>query len=170
MKSHLITTGKATILAVDLPEGAKIISVDNEYGVCTYFEPKQRGGMFDLPPGEWEPLGLLNEISEEVAERLVDNECFGRSGGLKSGYRNYRSGKYDWFGTATESLNSLIASEVCLVNPLGEKPPKAICMIGGMELLVRGSMTYELNAQRLGRWREAEEKVFKNPIILLKKN
>lgn len=168
VKTHIITTGKETILVVDLPEGAESIHISEFYENKLSYKTSTSLHFIEtsLPMGKWRLLGQPDEISEEVAENIVD-ACW------YVGWKDYGSKDKSicrGLCEATESLHSLIASEVCLVNPLGEKPPKAVCMIGGMELLVRGSMTYELNAQRLAKWREAEYKVFKNPIILIDKN
>src|SRR5690606_32630169 len=64
----------------------------------------------DLPPGTWRIVGMLPEITEEQAKPLVDKQRF-IVNGPDLGFRNYAEGKYEWFGTALESLESAILAE-----------------------------------------------------------
>ncbi len=42
------------------------------------------------------------------------------------------------------------------VNPLGEKPPKAICIVGGFELLSMDSWSSKASNLALAKWQQAE--------------
>ena len=154
MKSHLITTGKATILVVDLPEGAFDVGIDNS--ILYYRHGMMSNSAIDLVDmyGKWQPLGFLNEIKEDEAEGLVDWEDEVQF------YVNYLVKGVDNIGfggdiTATESLRSLIASEVSLENPLGEKPH------------IFKDSENSWGPEEYKAWREAEELVYKNPFLIV---
>lgn len=89
MKQKLITTEKATILALMLPEGASNIFINN-IGVLRYSHMQGKWSKcIELPPGNCQPLGFANEVSEEVAKEIMPyEETFDNFNRFISGYRN----------------------------------------------------------------------------------
>jgi len=61
---------------------------------------------------------MLSDITEEQAAEIVDKERF-IVDGPDLGFRNYIGNKYDWFGTALESLHSAIKADGWYI---GENP------------------------------------------------
>lgn len=119
MKSFSILGGKS--LVVELPEGATDPFVAKTYidedGHVYKTDPQwlEWSGTYpentvDLPPGNWQIVGMLSEVTEMDAIPLVDKERF-IVDGPDLGFRNYTGNKHDWFGTALESLESAILTE-----------------------------------------------------------
>jgi len=163
IKTKLIESTKGRLLVLDLPKEFKVSK--NKYGRISikYQSADGFNNTYNiLEDGtDWKFIGKPSKVTEKQAKGIVESFDVGDN---KPAYENYiETDRYT--NTATESLQSLIEANVPLKNPLGEKPPKAICMIGGMELLVRESVASKVSARRLTRWKEAEESVFHNPIL-----
>lgn len=130
LKTKTISTDKATLLVVEMPEGV------NEYhhsraGVSL----SQGDGSYLFISGNWQILGRLPDITEGQFEKIVD------SGDQEPGNDKYILKWKDYevanvgeecpymdysLDTATESFYSLLqANEVYFENPLGEEPEKA---------------------------------------------
>lgn len=158
MKQHTIKTNKAEILIVDLPEGWKFVpgKTENRFegpytSTSVAGEHIGRQKVFYLPHGDWQLLGKLEDVSEDVADSIV--EWFE----TEQYYKNYLHEGWISDISAKESFKSLIESEISLQNPHGEKP----------DILRDSENSWSLEQYQA--WQAAEEKVFHNPIILLKK-
>lgn len=111
MKQFEILSGRC--LVVELPEGAHSPLIEGINVLCELTYIDEWGYdycSFRLPPSTWEIVGMLPEVTEMDAIPLVDKERF-IVDGPDLGFRNYKGNKYDWFGTALESLDSAILAE-----------------------------------------------------------
>lgn len=100
-----IETQKASLIAVKVPEGASDFNIRFDK-TLEYIENKTRVFGKNLPNSNYEILGLVSEITEDVAKSIVE-ECF------KNRFVDYRmiSQTIDSFKyTATESLHTLLQS------------------------------------------------------------
>lgn len=116
MKKKTITTNKATLLVVEMPEGAKphnsycdaiLYTLPTGYVETEY--PVESDGSW-----EWQLLGRLPDITEEQSDKLVERHYMD---GCRSYdiYRDYRLNSEDgrWIDNSLESLSSLLqANEV----------------------------------------------------------
>lgn len=130
MKQIPLLQGKA--LLVELPEGATNPRIekgylwyddDNFIGVIARVHLSQKYN--------WQIIGMLSEVREEQAIPLVDKERF-IVDGPDLGFRNYKGNKYDWFGTAIESLDSAIEAEGFMFS--GDECPNAFCENGKIDV------------------------------------
>jgi len=112
-------------------------------------------------PANFKYVGKLSEVKEEDAKKAVEYFYVGDG---KPAFENYLE-KDRYTNEAKKSLKTLIEANVPLKNKYGDTPPKAICVVGGMELLVKDSMTSKINSRRLSAWKSEEEKVYHNPLI-----
>lgn len=109
MKTLQLQTEKATIILMQLPEGAIFKDLIDWEGknVIWYQMPMIRGlSTFelpqDLPTGAWQILGLLDSLSEEQKASICDNEKY-------NGYKNYVLEDFiEYF--AADSFKSLLES------------------------------------------------------------
>lgn len=175
IKTKLFHTSKAQLLCVDLPEGAipdiccgrchkpdsddedcwsaKECSRNTDYPDYIHVNRNksrlEEGNKFDLPKGDWQLISSIDDITEDVAEKIVERNIGFTSKGINTVFKNYIPGF--WFETAKESFRSLIEANVCIVNPI-EKPTPF-------------NNTYEKKDydNQMSRYRKAEEKVFRNP-------
>lgn len=121
LKTKTITTDKATVLVVELPEGAYYPNICQlppsigvnyflyENGVNTPYKES-----LDIPKGNWQLIGRMPDITEEQAHSIVDKEFNEMTD--EWFYRNY-SQDYDYNYTVGESLYSLLqANEVYFEN------------------------------------------------------
>ena len=71
MKTKQIQTGKATILVVDLPKGAKSFSnlVCGQLAYWLNDNPK----FYKLPEGNWKLLGFADQLTEEQLDNVVSD-------------------------------------------------------------------------------------------------
>lgn len=119
MKQIPLLQGKA--LLVELPEGAENTSISDSDYFDKVITSNQHltwnidNGMLDgvsLPPGTWEIVGLLPEVSESEAAGMVEHKIRGQERGL---YRNYLyhdiQARHIMKETALESLESAILAE-----------------------------------------------------------
>ena len=110
-------TSKAELLFVSLPKGIGTVLVDRnqlmeQYSTVTN---KKKGIAIELPQGNWQLIGKLSEVSEEVAKRLVDDdeiyECyfsgFEKWIDIYKDYNNSEPMPYGVVFTAIESLTSI---------------------------------------------------------------
>lgn len=115
MKQIPLLQGKA--LLVEMPEGAQGwgITKDNDLGWYIPIWDNQAqdwdwdGSVIDLPPGNWRIIGMLSEVTEEMATTVV-KECIDACE-CTTGYVNYNRGnkpKPFCLDTAIESLESAI--------------------------------------------------------------
>lgn len=114
MKQKQINTGVCTLLSVEVPEGAREVDVyelspGTEESVIQYI-PKEsniRTGKV-LPPGNWQLLCKVSEVTEGIAADLVqkvDIICEGVLVGV--GYQNYEIHRMT-FPLAYHSFHSLL--------------------------------------------------------------
>lgn len=121
MNQKLITTDKATILLLMLPEGASNIGTELKYlpdrTRILYWDGKNKWNSSFHIDGNWQPLGFANEVSEEVAKEVVDND---KATGKM--FTNYLNKNWVLF-TALPALHSLLqANKVYLENLDGTEP------------------------------------------------
>lgn len=126
MKQKTITTDKATLLVVEVPEGAHSVRV------CKHIRDGIHYLLYDggintaykeyLPDGNWQLIGRIPDITEEQAERIVSSRIKG--GGLISYpkqkcFKDYKNGGYPKGLTSLYSLKTLLqANEVYFENPI----------------------------------------------------
>lgn len=168
-----ITTSKSTILVIGgLPEDAENIRIDRYLRYFSDGDAWIHGG--GLPPGDWQPLGFLKDITEDVAKELVDSFC-----GAASDYNTERIcivyndyGKGATFSTALESLHSLIKSNCKLKNKYGDNPKSLDEYIRRSE--DSNGVSFIDEAQRalydlyLQNYKTEQSEVFTNPFLLSK--
>jgi hypothetical protein len=76
MKAFSILGGKAHV--VELPEGATNLQVvtihqgSKSFPSLKYDRPDLVRGYIDLPPGTWQIVGMLPEVTEEQASEIID--------------------------------------------------------------------------------------------------
>lgn len=111
MKQFEILDGKAVVL--ELPVGAHGIHLSKDvvlyrlaFWVDAYMERKSHPLNAWLPPGNWQILDRLSELTEEKAAGLVELPQYGH-------YFNYayENPAHKWLRTARESLESAIRSQ-----------------------------------------------------------
>ncbi len=157
MKQVTITTGKATIVVVDLPEGAfniKCVSF-RPYGIYYIVKsakaPRGKVGCFVKTDFQVMNLGHVSKVSDDLWDKIVDwNE---------EHLFYFKYPNKDWQGdiTATESgLSLLKANGVVMDNPLGEEPLRYTPDIGS------DFVPYH------NKWLEAQKDVWLNPQIFVK--
>ena len=118
MKKIPLLQGKG--LLIELPEGAENTSISDSDYFDKVITSNQHltwnidNGMLDgvsLPPGTWEIVGLLPEVSESEAAGMVEHKIRGQERGL---YRNYLyhdiQARHIMKETALESLESAIVA------------------------------------------------------------
>ena len=170
IKTKIIKTDKAEILCIGgLPEDARIALPDNvtcngEKGSLIYKGKDGNPVFIPLPSCNWQPLGFLKDIAEDVAKELVEHkhlvsDCQCEMCGYDINcYRNYieqsdesweRYPAVDRLRTAKESVHSLVAVNVKLKNKFGHCPVTT-------------------NEDFTNKWFEEQEKVFTNPYLLKK--
>lgn len=162
MKQQLIQTSKATILVVDLPEGATDVASGNDkimYWIQYGFAKSLR--VANLPPGQWQLLGKTFDLSEEQWKDILPRYI----GGI-TGYLDYESGRPDALvKSATESgLSLLISNKVFKENPISSEKPITIIGHKGSEKICEAILK-----RFQDQWQEAEQHVFRNAYTLIKK-
>ena len=167
LKTKIFQTSKAKLLCVDLPEGATFeLEYDRVYEYY-YLEWRTNYGYdcFDFPQGNWQLLGRREDVSEDIAEKIVESrECTGYDyNGITfhTFYRNYQEPESlfvlnaDQCNSASESFQSLIAANICTVNPYHPNNRE------GYPAKFENMPIDEYNKA----WREAEAQVFRNPVL-----
>ena len=150
MKTKEINTGKATILLVNLPKGAKNPVLMGKDGMSLkriYFELKGKESFVKFPKIGINSyaLGFADQITEEQAMEVVEHSIF------DSDYK-----------CATDKLNSLLkANSVVTVNP-HEKPVFKPKFVGDMP---DKDYSYQ---KRLKQYEQAESKLWENLFVLVK--
>ena len=151
------------ILELDLKK--KVLIVDeNDFD---YYELSENGIYFKLEKGDRYYLGWKfevickgSELTEEIASELVEEHYMS---GVRSYeiYNDYRYNDVRWLDNALDSFISAVESKekFWLENPIGNKP-----MSYNLPLYKIGN-----RCDKLKKWKEAEEKTFKNPLIFVKK-
>lgn len=124
-----------TVLVVELPEGAKDESLIKDLylsgDVFQWYFPDKNGvvnevGSVDLPPGNWQYLGPLTSIPEEVLAEVVEKH----GNTVPVSYKDYLSG--GWLWSSYESLLSAIrAAGWYTSNPYDNNPEVNKGMIPG---------------------------------------
>ncbi|MGJ1424536.1 hypothetical protein ACR79B_11125 [Sphingobacterium spiritivorum] len=154
MKQKQITTGKATIVVVDMPEGAIKINVvegcyGNEYKDKIVYNLKEYTEnqilnhieQIDLPQGHWKLLSQFSQLTDDQWKDIVDMD--------KTYYSTLTK---NWSPSPTESgLSLLRANGVLLKNPV------TVDLTGNNEL----NCDY-------AEWQSFESQIWKNPYIFLK--
>lgn len=168
IKTKIIETPKARVLVADMPIRTNDYSTALP-GCVTYAywdNGERKGGSVVIPPGNWQLLGKLSEITEEQWKRIVGSVSILKDKSDER-YMNYRFSDEiaygDCFRTATESGLSLIESEVCLKNPHGKKPAK--CANWNKTCLEERQLYWIA----FGQWQAAEDQVFHNPVLFWEK-
>jgi len=161
LKTKQIQTGKATILAVELPKGVKEVKISGLNWLC---EPSDDIGWYPflkLPQGNWKPLWFADQLSEMELIDVVDER-----GGVYFDYENNQHIPYDFnkwvyfFFNRLDSFSSLLkANGVVVVNPY-EKPDCDNCICDGM--FIHECM------EELNLYQQAESQLWENVFILVK--
>lgn len=159
--THQFETSKCRLLAVNLPEGAKPVCIDNikHFGAASLLWLEMIHGSYKkswhyLPPGDWEILKVTEEKAREVVDDKISIPRYN-----EHGYPDYKGDNRGLFETALESFESLIASEIKTVNKYGEKP-----------VVADYEHVSELKKIRFRKWQAEQATVFDNYIILISKN
>ena len=150
-------------LELDLKKKMLIVD-ENDFD---YYELSENGIYFKLEKGDRYYLGWKfeflckgSELTEEIASELVEEHYMS---GVRSYeiYNDYRYNDVRWLDNALESFISAVESKGFhwLENPIGNKP-----MSYNLPLYKIGN-----RCDKLKKWKEAEEKTFKNPLIFVKK-
>lgn len=122
MKQIPLLQGKA--LLIELPDGSEFPRIGN--GVLkaerTHDDYSVSLVRLSLPPGNWRIIGMLSEVRESEASKLVK---YTGLGGYVDSYENYQNRGYLFLPTAIKSLESSILAEGYYLdkNPNGEKRP-----------------------------------------------
>jgi hypothetical protein len=108
MKHFPILQGKAHV--VELPEGERPKRIEKSY-TDSYLCVTSPSGeiMLKLPPGTWQIVGILSEVTESEAAGMVDSDD---QYGVTM-YRNYKTTGMPYFDeqiTAIQSLESAIVA------------------------------------------------------------
>ena len=150
-------------LELDLKK--KVLIVDeNDFD---YYELSENGIYFKLGKGDRYYLGWKfevickgSELTEEIASELVEEHYMSGVRSYKI-YNDYRYNDVRWLDNALDSFISAVESKekFWLENPIGNKP-----MSYNLPLYKIGN-----RCDKLKKWKEAEEKTFKNPLIFVKK-
>lgn len=154
MKQKTITTDKATLLVVELPEGAKFIRIETNQAVVPYGQEvnyevpatKESYGyeeteVFALPEGNWQLLSRLPDITEEQADKVIDKSIHT---GLYAHYVKDIPVNTYCYKESSDSLYSLLqANEVYFENP--------VKFFNNKEIEANGSLLD---------WHEAQSKVW----------
>lgn len=113
----------------------------------------------ELVKGSYKFLCKGSELTEEIASELVEEHYMS---GVRSYeiYNDYRYNDVRWLDNALDSFISAVESKekFWLENPIGNKP-----MSYNLPLYKIGN-----RCDKLKKWKEAEEKTFKNPLIFVK--
>ncbi len=155
-------------LELDLKK--KVLIVDeNDFD---YYELSENGIYFRLEKGDRYYLGWKfeflckgSELTEEIASELVEEHYMS---GVRSYeiYNDYRYNDARWLDNALESFISAVESKekFWLENPI-EKPINYDLWAKYGDYTQYGKVLTE----KCLKWKEAEEKTFKNPLIFVKK-
>lgn len=148
---------KKYVLIVDAENGFNHFKIyDDEIGFIFIENGIPRK---ELIKGSYKFLCKGSELTEEIASELVEEHYMS---GVRSYeiYNDYRYNDARWLDNALESFISAVESKGFhwLENPIGKKP-----------------MSYNLPLYKIGnrcdnlkKWKESEEKTFKNPLIFVK--
>lgn len=161
MKQQLIQTSKATILVVDLPEGAEAWKNDSYHTNTLWYksESMRSPKHINLPDGEWQLLGKTFELS-----RLQCAEIVKYVGLPWNAYKDYTTDS-NWFNNPVDSFASLLtANGVFKENPISSEKPIAIIGHKGSEKICEAILK-----RFQDQWQEAEQHVFMNAYTLIKK-
>lgn len=155
MKTHTIKTPTAELLIVELPEGSEPLGLIGN----SFFYYEKDMVKEDYPKSltlatSYTLLGKPDEIREEDAKELVYQD--------DGEFADYKHDA-NWFSTATESLLSLLETEIYWENPYREK------IFVNMD--ISASMVRAANREIYSeKWHEAEQKIFnRNRSIIFKK-
>ena len=150
---------KKYVLIVEIPRLSDYEFINKE---CKYLkvgneEIKLNASTLD----KFEFLCKGSELTEEIASELVEEHYMS---GVRSYeiYNDYRYNDVRWLDNALDSFISAVESKekFWLENPIGNKP-----MSYNLPLYKIGN-----RCDKLKKWKEAEEKTFKNPLIFIKSN
>jgi hypothetical protein len=146
-------------ILVEIPESSYGLRVFNDERPYVSFYEKQlwelKNPRIYLPPGKWEPLGLSTDLTEESAQKVVDNVESER--GILYGDYVHSSGGLKWFDTALESFNSLLRSKGIVDRNLLDGESYRNMQTGEMETLSGKD------------WQQAQQQV-KKYLILIKQD
>lgn len=124
-----IKTTKGEILAVQVSEGASVISLNVPMDILSY-SINGIPNLIDLPSNNWQLIAPLSEVTEEQAKMMVEakhNLKYADRNDL-TGYRSYgklhTDGKPYWLATALDSFKSLMQANGVTGNPIILFKPK----------------------------------------------
>ena len=150
---------KKDVLIVEIPRLADYEFINKE---CKYLkvgneEIKLNASTLDKFEFLCKGSDLTEEIASELVELTIMHLTYGCNKHKYRSYVNYNLG----FDNALESFISAVESKekFWLENPIGNKP-----MSYNLPLYKIGN-----RCDKLKKWKEAEEKTFKNPLIFVKK-
>jgi len=167
LKTKQINTGKATILAVELPKGVSNLRIDKfprAGNWLTDCDSKELNAWkVNLPQGNWKSPGFADQITEEQAMEVVDGSFCTTNGCVL--YEDYEN-ENDIHLTALDSFNSLLKTNgVVTVNPYGSEPPHNY---GLLHLYPTRDELMDLSFQDALRWQTAQSQLWENVYILVK--
>jgi len=159
MKTLQIETSKATIMLAALPERAENPQLFTSENRLMYFKD---GRAFDsyflrsIDKGTWQIFGFLDSLSEEQKGRVCAFYHWTKISWKD--YLNSPKGKSLYsLNTASDSFQSLLDSYgVTRANPYNEP-----------EILEGDDEIEPMVKVLLSQWQAAEEKTFKNPLVLV---
>lgn len=109
-----INTTKGEILAVQVPEGASVISLNVAMDILSY-SINGIPNLIDLPSNNWQLIAPLSEVTEDQAKMMVDDISIG----MYVDYTvNAEFGKKRRFDTALDSFKSLMKANEVTGNPI----------------------------------------------------
>ena len=158
MRNVEFSTSKGEFYLVDFPEGANRFSVfndrDNPY--ISYFKSGDTGRLYVNYP--LEVVGNPKELTEGEWGDICEEIAFGTYRGFinhQAEGKDFRDIVESSFKSATQSGISLLkANGVFLENQLGEKPEPDYKVLWDQE-----------GDDAVQAWKEAQEKVYKNPMM-----
>lgn len=130
MKQKTIKIDKATLLAVELPEGAYCPNICQlppsigvnyflyENGVNTPYKES-----LDIPKGNWQLLGRVPDIMEEQWGGIVEDASYKYPYEFTRKYENYDEGDFDFNCSSESALSLLRANEIYFENKYGDRRP-----------------------------------------------
>lgn len=173
MKQVTITTGKATIVVVELPTGATNVVVrQNDAQSDVWYDLDGVSHMVSLPHGQWKHAGQPSQLTEEDWKGIIDQkietdidetEVSTTSKDIEIVYF-YDYVNKTFFGdcdTATESGLSLLKANGVVLDYDFDDCPNDFCENGRIDMGYNESMTCFI-------CEEAQEQVWLNPQIFVK--
>lgn len=154
MKQIILLQGKA--LLIEMPNLKLITTIHkgllvagvNQKDVSSKCRRIDRGdikGFVQLPPGNWQILGMLSEVTENQLDGVIESDTF--MGGGVTIHKNYNQG--GWLPTRVMSLDSAISADGWYFDPIGDEPIR----------LPEGHNSHGTHEAMWNQWREVQSRV-----------